>query len=391
MKLFLSSVGCFLVGLFLIILLLLMVLGAIFTGINSSRGNNGNGNGQIVSNALAMAAHLHNGGMDNFDVVMDSGFPQPAISFWDSVCGSGCGWAQNGNLQCGVFVGMAYGWAGLPLVGVNAVIQWWGAYANGNHPGWIEIANGAGMPQLGDIIIMDSPYFGGVGHSAIVVGIKLPVNGGNGSLTFAEANGPTPLVTMPLAPNGALLVTWANYTVKGFIRHPMPLPPARGVRVTRLSQLDQGQYASYSEWQTWAYSACSTASMTEVMDAYGRSYRITDVLKVEAARGDITPSLGLTYAGGIADTVGAFGFSDHAYTPGQLTLSQLIAIANSGYPVIVDWPPDRYAGGHLLVVVGGDTTTIQLVDSSAYDYTAMSLARFSALWGGHADVVYPSH
>jgi hypothetical protein len=338
-----------------------------------------------------MAAHLHIGGMDHFDVVMDAGFPSPAIAFWDGVCGAGCGWAQNGDLQCGVFVGMAYGWAGLPLVNVNAVIEWWDAYANGNHPGWLELANGAGMPQLGDIIIMDSPYFGGVGHSAIVVGVKLPTSAGNGSLTFAEANGPTPLVTMPLAPNGSLLVTWTNYTVKGFIRHPMPLPPVHGVLVTRISQLDQSQYASYQEWQTWAYSACSTASMTEVMDAYGRGLRITDVLRVEAARGDITPTLGLTYAGGIADTVGSFGFADHAYTPGQLTLAQVVALGNSGRPVIVDWPPDRYDGGHLLIVIGGDATTVRLVDSSAYNYTALSWARFSALWGGHADVLSPPH
>ncbi|HKF38633.1 MAG TPA: hypothetical protein VKB35_17185, partial [Ktedonobacteraceae bacterium] len=70
--------------------------------------------------------------------------------------------------------------------------------------------------------------------------------------------------------------------------------------LVRLGQLDPAQYNSSQEYNLWAYSACSTASMTEVMDAYGRHYRITDVLQVETRIGEITPQLGLLEEAGIA-------------------------------------------------------------------------------------------
>ena len=52
--------------------------------------------------------------------------------------------------------------------------------------------------------------------------------------------------------------------------------------LVRLSQLDPTQYVSSQQFSMWAYSACSTTSLTEVLDAYGRHFRIADVLKVEA-------------------------------------------------------------------------------------------------------------
>jgi hypothetical protein len=64
-------------------------------------------------------------------------------------------------------------------------------------------------------------------------------------------------------------------------------------QLERLSQLDSAQYASPDEYNTWAYSACSAASMTEVFNAYGHHYRVTDILKVEAQIGEITPAMGL--------------------------------------------------------------------------------------------------
>ena len=69
--------------------------------------------------------------------------------------------------------------------------------------------------------------------------------------------------------------------------------------LVRLSQLDPTQYVSNQQFSTWAYSACSTASLTEVLDAYGRHFRIADVLKVEAGVGAITPQLGLLDEAGI--------------------------------------------------------------------------------------------
>src|SRR5437868_8096862 len=77
--------------------------------------------------------------------------------------------------------------------------------------------------------------------------------------------------------------------------------------LVRLSQLDPAQYNSTQEYNTWAYSACSAAAMTEVFNAYGHHYRVTDVLKFESQIGEITPQLGLLEYIGIELTAVRFG------------------------------------------------------------------------------------
>jgi hypothetical protein len=157
--------------------------------------------------------------------------------------------------------------------------------------------------------------------------------------------------------------------------------------LVRLSQLDPTQYASNHEFTTWAYSACSTTSLTEVFNAYGRHFRVTDVLKVEAGIGEITPQLGLLDEVGIQRTAAQFGFKT---TWGHnLSLDQIINIANHGRPVIVSFPPDRYAGGHLVVVTGGDSSIIKLADSSLWNRKSLSRAQFLHWWEGFYAIVTP--
>jgi hypothetical protein len=156
----------------------------------------------------------------------------------------------------------------------------------------------------------------------------------------------------------------------------------------RISQLDPLQYNSPGEFHSWAYSACSTASMTEVINSYGHRYRITDILKVEAGIGEITPELGLLEDIGIQRTIARFGFKT---TWGHnLSLDQIINIANHGRPVIVSFPPDRYAGGHLLVVTGGDGNYVYLADSSLWNRHSLSRARFLNWWEGFYAIVTPN-
>ncbi len=158
-------------------------------------------------------------------------------------------------------------------------------------------------------------------------------------------------------------------------------------KLVRLSQLDPAQYNSTQEFQSWAYSACSTASMTEVFDSYGRHYRITDVLKVESQIGEITPQLGLLEDIGIQRTATRFGFNTQ--WGHNLSLDQIIAVANSGKPVIVSFPPDRYAGGHLLVVTGGNSNFVKLADSSLWNRKTLSRAQFLNWWEGFYAIVTP--
>ncbi len=158
-------------------------------------------------------------------------------------------------------------------------------------------------------------------------------------------------------------------------------------KLVRISQLDPSQYNSTQEYNTWAYSACSAASMTEVINAYGHHYRITDILKVESQLGAITPQLGLLRDSGIAETVAKFGFKTvWGY---NRSLAQVIAIANQGEPVIVDFPPSKYPDGHLLVVMGGNSSSVYLADSSIFNRHAISHQQFMQWWGGFSAIVTP--
>ncbi|HLL80243.1 MAG TPA: hypothetical protein VKT25_12125, partial [Ktedonobacteraceae bacterium] len=73
----------------------------------------------------------------------------------------------------------------------------------------------------------------------------------------------------------------------------------------------------------------------------------------------------------------------------KLSLDQVIAVANSGRPVIVSFPPYKYDGGHLLVVVGGNSSLVYLADSSAYNRTQLTHAQFMNWWGGFSAIVTP--
>lgn len=158
--------------------------------------------------------------------------------------------------------------------------------------------------------------------------------------------------------------------------------------LARLGQLDPGEYQSMQEFNTWAYSACSAASMTEVINSYGHSYRITDILKLESGIHEITPQLGLLEEVGIQRTGALFGFKT---TWGHnLSLDQVIAAANSGTPVIVSFPPYKFAGGHILVVRGGNSNVVDLADSSRLDWTQLTRDRFMQLWGGFSAIMTPA-
>ena len=127
--------------------------------------------------------------------------------------------------------------------------------------------------------------------------------------------------------------------------------------------------------------------MTVVFNAYGHHYRVTDILKVEAKIGEITPQLGLLEDIGIQRTAAQFGFkTTWGY---NLSLDQIIDIANHGRPVIVSFPPARYEGGHLLVVTGGNSSTVYLADSSRWNRQSLSRAQFLQWWGGFSAIATP--
>jgi Transglycosylase SLT domain/CHAP domain len=181
----------------------------------------------VAQAALSISRHLSG----DPDVWYDAGMPQPVLQYWQSTCppGSGC-WVdwQEGNLQCVLLVTGTYALAGSPLPAAGNAIDFWSLYQN--RPGWMEIPSAVappsqrGLPMPGDIMVWYDPP-PRVGHVAIVVGVNPPINGQNGSVTFAEANGPGALVTQTLLPDLSV-ITWSSpipYTVLGYIR------PASGI------------------------------------------------------------------------------------------------------------------------------------------------------------------
>lgn len=171
----------------------------------------------VVAVALAMAAHLHG----DPDVWYDAGFPQAVIDYWERTC-PGCGEWRNGNVQCVMLALAAYGVAGIHPPAAGNAITFWSLYQD--RPGWVEIPAAVaplgqrGQPRPGDWMVWYSAFEPSVGHIAVVVRVEPPSGDRPGSVTFAEANGPGPIVTEPLLPD-LTVQTWSGYAVVGYIRH----------------------------------------------------------------------------------------------------------------------------------------------------------------------------
>ncbi|MBX5450170.1 hypothetical protein [Thermogemmatispora sp.] len=180
----------------------------------------GKRNQAVVNAALYIASGLYNGPPEGYDSWYHADMIPDAIAYWQRTCGGCAAWAQ-GNLQCVMLISAAYGLAGQPLPYVGTAITFYTSGAYLHAPGYEELSPDS-MPIPGDIIVLDSPYFGGVGHVMLVVDVQPPKDGTPGYVQFAQANGPGPINQEPLYQdaNGHLhMAIWDNYTVKCYIRH----------------------------------------------------------------------------------------------------------------------------------------------------------------------------
>jgi len=179
-------------------------------------------------------------------------------------------------------------------------------------------------------------------------------------------------------------------TISPSVGLPAVTAASPSARVMRISQLDPSQYdaAPPFDEQTWWNSACSTAAMTMVFDAYGHSYRIVDLLRVEDRLHEITVRDGLLHSSGIDRTVAQFGFRATWLHPGSL--DQVIATANSGKPVIANLRGPDFPTGHFQVVKGGTSTQVYTADPSRLNITVWTRQAFSTYYTGLAVVVEPA-
>jgi hypothetical protein len=161
-----------------------------------------------------------------------------------------------------------------------------------------------------------------------------------------------------------------------------PLNGTASIRIVRVDSGDRRQYYTDYQWRVWAYSSCSGISMEEVMNAYGRHLIAADVLQVEANLGVWNVYEGLTGGeAGIAATANYYGFKAVPNPP--RTLQDLINVTNRGFPVIVGIP------GHILVVRGGDSNYVYLVDSAPANRTVLTHQQFLDLWDNFSVELVP--
>lgn len=274
--------------------------------------------------------------------------------------------------------------------------------------GWLRIpTDGSLAPLPGDIMAFDGGD-NGLGHLAIVVAVQkerlivaqadYPSNISGTQAGVEGAPASLHLGAFPLL--GGFNVDTGNLHLRGYIRNLMVQQwfGNASLALVRIHQGAHDQYASEAEWSRWSPSTCSTTSITEVLNAWGarlngQPFRITNVLKLQEAGGWISSEAGLL--GGFAAMPKIFDALNKAYHldftvkyGSDMSLDQVIDTANSGTPVIVDFPPDQsrftFKGGHILVVVGGDDKNVRLADSSGWNYKVFSREHFLAWWSGRS-------
>lgn len=133
--------------------------------------------------------------------------------------------------------------------------------------------------------------------------------------------------------------------------------------------LQCNEYDSYAQCQSYGNAACSAAAMTEIFNAWGVP-EMSIGRVIDELGNDISPNGGLLTHDGFERVAAKHGFRADEHT--GLTYNQMLYITNTlGIPLIVDvrisYGYYRFlAGGHFLVMTGGDKNGVNIVDSSTY-------------------------
>ncbi len=142
--------------------------------------------------------------------------------------------------------------------------------------------------------------------------------------------------------------------------NPAPAPPGLvagtgGGRFPAISQRDKSQYADEAEWRTWAASSCSAAALSSVLNGYGKSVRVTDVLAYLQEQNAIKPNMGLYRYDVFASISAKYGLKA-AYSEDkdlEAHFNRILDYLKRGVPVIINvYDPAYFPGGHFIVATG---------------------------------------
>jgi hypothetical protein len=154
------------------------------------------------------------------------------------------------------------------------------------------------------------------------------------------------------------------------------------------SLLHPEQYDSTAQFNLYGGAACSPSVLAEVLTAWGVPH---------ATIGQMIDDLGsyLSPYDGLLDQQGfeaaAAKHNMRADISWHLTYDQILYLTNVlGIPVIVNFRRDYgyyhyFAGGHFLVVTGGDENGLTIVDSSEYFIKYLPHDVFDGLWQWRGD------
>ncbi|HLZ63275.1 MAG TPA: transglycosylase SLT domain-containing protein [Ktedonosporobacter sp.] len=379
----------------LILLLILLGQQVVAGGGGASLCTQGTGAWSVVQRALDIVKHLSGPNINQYDATN-----QALTTYWQSHK------VNFNNVQPVDFITAAYGLAGHPLPDITGnPVDYWAHYNNNQHPGWTTIPAGTGPPMPGDLVVMSGGNQGS-GYIAVVAAVHRLVNGVNGDLILAQASLPgnitTPNVTapeistngltllnIPLLPNNAIASannTYGNYTVLGFIRNPSLATQFNtanaSLRLQTINQGDPNQYNQTYPALTWADATCGPTSLAMILNAYtGRTYKVSDILPIGIQVGLENPptTLGVANVNKFAAVAAHFGFQTQM---GGLTLDQAIASANTGNPVMANFPPGnpgRYGKfGHFVVLVSGDSQYVRIANPDGGHFEIMTRATFTS-------------
>lgn len=152
-------------------------------------------------------------------------------------------------------------------------------------------------------------------------------------------------------------------------------------------------YDSNTQFNDWWDAACSAAVSSEVLTAWGVPHATIGKL-IDVMQPDISLNGGLLTMHGFVRAAGAFGY--RADISSHLTYKQMLYLTNTlGLPVIVNVRISYgyyhfFSGGHFLVMTGGDSQGLRIVDSSEYYIKYLPLATFNSMFTGITAVIVPN-
>ena len=151
-------------------------------------------------------------------------------------------------------------------------------------------------------------------------------------------------------------------------------------------------YDNNQQFNDWWDAACSAAVSSEVLTAWGVS-NATIGKMIDVMQPDISLDGGLLSPNGFERGAEAFGY--RADISWKLDYKQLLYITNTlGLPVIVNVRISYgyyhfFSGGHFLVMTGGDSQGLTIVDSSEYYIKYLPIDTFESMFTGMTTVIVP--